>query len=198
MSIIDLSYELNNKILEYPEDLKFKLTLNDEIDDCIVSNIETCLHNGTHMDAPFHYINNGKKITDFKLEDFIGKSSIIKTSEHEIYAKEYMDFEDIVIIITNWSKYWGSKKYFYSYPTISYEFAQRLVKNNIKGIAIDTCSVDKHDSDKIHKELLENDIWIVENIANSNRLTKSTYEAYFIPLNIDAEASPVRVFVKDY
>lgn len=31
-----------------------------------------CTHNGTHVDAPFHFLNDGKKIDELPLEKFIG------------------------------------------------------------------------------------------------------------------------------
>ena len=46
------------------------------------------------------------------------------------------------------------------------------------------------------KKLLENNVWIVENITNCDDLNKTNYNSFFIPLNIEAEASPVRAFLK--
>ena len=39
-------------------------------------------------------------------------------------------------------------------------------------------------------------MWIVENISNCDNLNKTSYSSFFIPLNIEAEASPVRAFLK--
>lgn len=70
------------------------------------------------------------------------------------------------------------------------------IEKNFKGIAIDTCSVDKYGKDTNHKKLLENNVWIVENITNCDNLNKTSYSSFFISLNIEAEASPVRAFLK--
>ena len=104
--------------------------------------------------------------------------------------------EKIAIIITGWSKYFGSDKYFYENPYLSDELTELIIEKNIKGIAIDTCSVDKYRKDTNHKKLLENNVWIVENITNCDNLNKTSYSSFFIPLNIEAEASPVRAFLK--
>lgn len=194
MKIIDLTYTINNSIKEYPEDPKTEIKYFKKPtpkDSLTLSEIRTGLHIGTHMDAPLHYINNSKKISDINIEKFIDKASIIKNNKFK------NNIEKIVIIKTGWSKYWGDNKYFYNYPTPSIEFIQHLINENIKGIAIDTCSVDKNNENIIHKILLKNNIWIVENIANIEKLNKKKYEAYFIPLKIEAEASPVRAYVID-
>ena len=104
--------------------------------------------------------------------------------------------EKIAIIITGWSKYFSSDKYFYENPYLSDELTELIIEKNFKGIAIDTCSVDKYGKDTNHKKLLENNVWIVENITNCDNLNKTSYSSFFIPLNIEAEASPVRAFLK--
>ena len=204
MEYVDLTYKIENKLQEYPGDPKTKLSYfkkADENDTCTLFKLETGLHTGTHMDSPFHYIINGKKISQLPLENFIGKASInyVKNKQKEILVKNCNlknSTEKIAIIITGWGKYYGSDKYFYENPYISDELADLIIEKNIKGIAIDTCSVDKYGENTIHEKLLKNNIWIVENITNCDNLNKTSYDSFFIPLNIDAEASPVRAFLK--
>lgn len=194
MTLIDLTYPITDSMKEYPGDPKTELEKID-CDECTLYRLTTGLHTGTHIDAPYHYLENGSKVSDLNLEDFIGKAKVIESNEKTIDASEPL--EEIVIINTGWSKHWGSASYFVDYPHLSFEFSERLIEENVKGIAIDTCSVDKHGMDEIHRNLLKNNIWIVENIANSDRLKGKCYKSYFIPLKIEAEASPVRAFVKE-
>ncbi|WP_299522608.1 cyclase family protein [uncultured Methanobrevibacter sp.] len=204
MEYIDLTHKIENNLQEYPGDPKTNLEYfkkADENDSCTLLKLETGLHTGTHMDSPFHYIPNGKKISQLPLENFIGKASVnyVKSKSKEILVKNCNlknTTEKIAIIITGWGKYYGSDKYFYNNPYISNELAELIIEKNIKGIAIDTCSVDKYGENTIHKKLLKNNIWIVENIKNSNKINKNSYDSIFIPLNIDAEASPIRAILK--
>ncbi len=39
-----------------------------------------CAHNGTHIDAPFHFINNGKTVDDIGLDAFVGLAYV---TEHQ-------------------------------------------------------------------------------------------------------------------
>ena len=41
-------------------------------DICNLTAFEMCAHNGTHVDAPYHFLNDGKKIDQVDLDRFIG------------------------------------------------------------------------------------------------------------------------------
>lgn len=194
MKYTDLTYTLNNSVKEFPGDPK---TIIEEIesDECNLSKLTTSLHTGTHIDAPHHYFKNKQKISQIEIDNFIGKCNVIQTSQNLINPNDKL--EEIVIINTNGFKDYGKTTYFKDFPTLSIEFAQRLVEENVKGVAIDRCSVDKITENKIHKILLKNNIWIVENLANTQLLKNKIYQGYFIPMKIQTEAAPVRAFVKN-
>ena len=186
----------------YPGDPEFKLNdfkIANENDSSHISELSSSLHNGTHIDAPFHYIENGEKVFNLKLENLIGKTSIInyENKEKEIFIEKFENpLEKIIILKTSWCNNWDSDDYFTDNPYLSKEFTQSLIEKNVKGIAIDTPSVDKFGKNTIHKILLKNNIWIVENLTNTNKLLKNSYKGFFIPLKIDAEASFTRCYVE--
>ncbi len=45
-----------------------------------LSSLYMCVHNGTHVDAPYHFINDGKKIDEVSPEHYIGRACV---TEHE-------------------------------------------------------------------------------------------------------------------
>ena len=47
---------------------------------CNLSALHMCAHNGTHVDAPYHFLDNGKKIDEIDLSRFIGLAYV---AEHE-------------------------------------------------------------------------------------------------------------------
>lgn len=205
MTYIDLTHSITNDIKEYPGDPKTKISYfkkGGDKDTCTLFNFKTGLHTGTHIDAPLHYIVNGKSIDKIDISNFCGQASIHHaniSNNEEITINNITppnNFEKIVIIITGWSNNFGSWEYFNENHYISKDLADLLIEKNIKGIVLDACSPDKHGENIIHKMFLNNNIWIVENIANSTKLTKKKYESFFIPLKIQAEASPIRAFVK--
>lgn len=48
----------------------------DKGDVCNLTKFSMCAHNGTHVDAPFHFIGNGKTIDQVDLTSFVGDSYV--------------------------------------------------------------------------------------------------------------------------
>ena len=48
-----------------------KLSINNG-DICNLTEFSMCAHNGTHVDAPYHFINEGRTIDEMGLEPFVG------------------------------------------------------------------------------------------------------------------------------
>ena len=43
---------------------------------CNLTAFRMCAHNGTHVDAPFHFLKDGKRIEEIPLEAFVGLSYV--------------------------------------------------------------------------------------------------------------------------
>ena len=56
---------------------------------CNLTGIEMCAHNGTHVDAPYHFIDGGKTIDQVALERFVGYAYVAE-HEGEISAEDAM------------------------------------------------------------------------------------------------------------
>ncbi|MDR1721587.1 MAG: cyclase family protein [Methanobrevibacter sp.] len=239
MTFIELTYTLKDNIQVFPDDPNFELKNISDNDEYNLFKLSGGLHTGTHIDAPYHYIENGKKVFEIDLNSLIGKISIFKLNyidynnsnandnaiandngdtdsnnndvfknrlNKDISVKKEINLQDItipdkieniIVFNTGWSKFWGQNDYFTDNFYLSEEMAYFLIENGVKGIAIDGPSVDKYGESNIHKLLLKNDIWIVENLRNLDKLDKNNYEGFFIPMKINAEASFLRAFVKE-
>jgi arylformamidase len=57
---------------------------------CNLTAIQMCAHNGTHVDAPYHFLQDGKTIDQVALERFIGRAYV---TEHagDITAEDAME-----------------------------------------------------------------------------------------------------------
>ena len=42
-----------------------------------VTALHMCAHNGTHLDAPLHFIDGGKSVTDFQADVFVGEADVV-------------------------------------------------------------------------------------------------------------------------
>jgi len=162
--------------------------------------LSATVHMGTHIDAPGHFTANDKKITDFPLSTFIGKAVVIDVqSKYEIGLEDVrnkVEAHDIVLFCTGFDTHFNQPDYFHEHPVLTRECAQYLVEQKVKMVGVDMPSVDKAPYE-IHKLLLSNDILIIENLTNVQKLLGYTYiEVIALPLNIDAHGSPARVIAK--
>ncbi len=149
-------------------------------------------HFGTHIDFPYHMIDNGKKSSDFKLDKFIGKGKVIDI--HNLDLNNIED-EDIFLLYSGYMDN-GIDKLFNDVPILDENLVDFLISKNPKMILLDTPTPDKYPF-PIHKRLLENDILIVENVCNMKLLVDKKFKIYAIPLNFDKfDGSPCRVFAE--
>ncbi len=49
-------------------------------DICNLSELTMNVHNGTHLDAPWHFLDNGKKIEQLDLSKCVGEAAVIETT----------------------------------------------------------------------------------------------------------------------
>ncbi len=161
-------------------------------------------HTGTHIDAPAHMLSQGPCLDDLAVEHYIGKAAILdfSTGGMELIDlaslkpyEEKIKKVEFLIIKTGWSKYWGDKKYFEDFPSLNEEAAKWLSEFNLKGIGVDTASIDaiKSTTFAVHKILLQKNILIIENLTNLDSLGKEHFVLSVLPLkNKNADGSPVR------
>ena len=82
MKIYDISQEVFGCTV-FPGDpspVREKMMQIEKGDVCTLTGLKMCAHNGTHVDAPFHFIDAGKTIDQVALDKFIGYAYV---AEHE-------------------------------------------------------------------------------------------------------------------
>ena len=195
--------------------------LTHEKDYCHVDLLTMGSHTGTHIDAPYHFIRKGKKIDELPVQRFVGHGilidvsvksdrGIIEPGDVERYEDEITQ-GDFVILRTGRDKYFGTPRY-YLHPYLSAEGARILAKMGVSLIGIDALNVDPTyygsvesdisaknlpDEEKygypVHDILLGNDILIVENLCNLDKIKQIKGVYSFLPLKLkDSDGSPIR------
>ena len=201
MKIIDISMSVYNGMILYPGDPKvdIKKEKTFQKDGVIVSKIAMGLHTGTHIDAPLHYLPDGKTIDQIPLESLTGNALVCDLSSVKdcIKAKDLRKFliekGDIVFLKTmnsNIIRKKFSKKYVY----LDSDGADYLIEKNIKAVGIDCLSIEKFNSSDavVHKKLLRKEISIIEGLVLGH-VAGGRYLTHCSPLRIlGAEASPAR------
>jgi len=206
MKVTDLTYVIHSDMPVFPgtEQPTFENANTLEKDGFQESKITMYSHTGTHIDAPAHMLGNGFYLDNLDVDCFIGNAIILDFSNREMslidvdslkpYEKKIRNVE-FIIIKTGWSKYWGDKKYYQGFPSLSEESAKWLSEFNLKGIGIDAISIDSMESTtfSVHKILMSKNIIIIENLTNLDSISAEYFILSILPLkNKNADGSPVR------
>ena len=89
MEIVDISQEVFSCAV-YPGDPspeRFEMLRKNRGDVCNLTAFKMCAHNGTHADAPYHFIDGGKTIDRVDMKRFVGYA-YVTAHEGEITAAD--------------------------------------------------------------------------------------------------------------
>lgn len=202
MNYIDLTHTITNNMPSHPLDISVQLQSTAIYHEHGVANesLSGGVHMGTHIDAPGHFVENGKKITDFSIDKFMGKAICIDARKHKIITPDLLAHASlqenlIILFYTGWDSQFYTSNYYTEHPIISPECAQYLIDSKIKMVGVDFPSVDNAPY-AIHKIFLSNDILIIENLTNLKSLIEKTFNIIALPLKINAHGSPTRVIAE--
>jgi kynurenine formamidase len=164
-------------------------------------------HTGTHLDAPYHFAKNGVKIDQIPLDRLLGKAILIKlqkTKNTAITKSDIILFEknnykipnySSIFFYTGWQKNLKNDNYFTENPGLDISSAKYLTSKKVNLIGIDSPSIDlgQNTSFNVHNILSKNNILIVENLTNLNKIITKEFNFIILPLKLkDATGSPVR------
>lgn len=205
MKIIDLSHKINNQITVFSETERPEITISSthEKDGYAQKKISMYSHNSTHIDAPFHILPDSPRLDELPLEAYYGPGVVVdcRQSGPEIKIEDLLpDVEqlkkaDFILLYTGWYKKWTSIEYKKDFPVLTVEAAEWLMQFNLKGIGLDTISIDEIQSTglPVHKIVLGRNLIIIENLTNLEELLDKDFIFSCFPLPIEAaDGSPVR------
>lgn len=201
--IIDLSHLIVDGIPVFPGDEETVLHQSRRFEKDHYNNhqLSINMHAGTHIDGPMHLTDSNIYLNELSLETFIGEGGLLDVSTQTTihYKEEYEHIiqpHQIVLLYTGHSKHFGDAKYFTDYPVLTPEFAELLIRKQVKMIGMDTPSPDKHPFD-IHKYLFNHGMPIAENLTNLEQLLNvKSFEVIALPLHIKSDSSLARVIAR--
>jgi len=209
MKILDLTLTISDKIPTFPGSPKpnFIQWENLKDDGYNLELLFLSSHTGTHLDAPYHFLENGLKIHEISLKRLICEAVLImsrKKSNQAITKNDIQKFEkkhgkiasfSSVIFYTGWQRNLQKKYYFEKNPGLSVSAAKYLASKKINLVGIDSPSVDVGTDSKfsVHQIFAKKGILIVENLANLDKIKSSKFHLVVLPLKLkNATGSPVR------
>jgi kynurenine formamidase len=217
-SVIDLTHTLSSTIPSWDGVGGFELSIDTDYKDCAPPNLFRtnkiiCKAGmGTHMDAPAHCVPGGRTIDLLSADELIAdccvvdvadkadEGYIIMPSDIEAFEKEHGQIPPsaLVIFYTGWSKFWNEAAKYHNnhkFPSVHQSTVEILVNRGVAGVGIDTLSCDTGAGGfPAHRIILGADKYLVENIANADKLPSTGAKVFVMPIKIkDATEAPIRL-----
>lgn len=205
MKLLDLSHMLTEAIPVFPGDPRPRFETRSTIADAgyYERRLAISSHAGTHMDAPAHMVAGAPTLDRLPLERFYGPAVALdcRPAGHRIETTFLAAHEsllcdvDFILLCTGWSDRWPGPAYLEDFPVLTPEAAAWLAGRGLKGVGVDTISVDAIDSTEcpVHRLLLERETVIIENLAGLTSVLGTRFMFSCFPLRLEtADGSPVR------
>jgi kynurenine formamidase len=208
MKLIDLSHPLEHGQLNFPFDPKITVLIHNTIASIgyNMTQISMATHQGTHLDVPFHFYDDGETVERVPLDRFYGPAALVDLAPGayleaktpitvemlEPHAEKFQPGAKIVYR-TGWDRTFGTPECFSDFPTLTLEAAKWIAQRRIGLLGMDTLTPST-DWKEVHLTLLAKgvEIVIVEGLTNLEQLPERFTLAAF-PLKITGrDGSPIR------
>jgi len=207
MRTYDISLTLSPDLPVWPGDLPPKFERLKRIEQGAESNVSAVtinVHTGTHVDAPAHFLQNGRTVDHLLLKALTGRAFVLHLPEVNLITAKTLSDVFIpprtrrILFKTRNSEYWAKQDYtFHSdYVGISPDGAEFLVNRGIKLVGVDYLSVSPYEEVvQTHRILLEAGVVIVEGLDLS-QISPGRYTLFCLPLKLAGlEAAPARAIL---
>jgi len=207
--VIDLTHRIENGIPVYPGDAGVRLSADSvhgiDQNGCPaahVGRVNMGLHNGTHMDAAYHFLPLGFSIEKTPLDRCVGHAVLLDlpgfAPKEEIKPGHLAPFEALlaghkrVVLSTGWSRRWREPDYFTGHPFVGLDAARWLLDRQVDMLGLDFPSID-HPPFETHLLWLGAGASILENLTNLDQVVTSVFTLIALPLPFAGmDGSPVR------
>lgn len=203
--LIDISVHLYRGMPVWPGSdgfaIRRSMTIADGAD-ANVSTIEMDVHAGTHVEAPLHFLADGRPLDRVPLEVFVGSARVLHVPDAVSVGPAELeamppDTERLLIRTRN-SEWWpGADAFRRDYVALTADGARWIADRRMKLVGMDYLSVQRWGDDpETHRILLRAGVTILEGLDLS-AAPAGQYRLTCLPLRLDgAEASPVRAVLE--
>jgi arylformamidase len=208
MTIYDISLTISPNLPTWPGDPGLELEQFESMDKGAhvnVTKISTSVHLGTHVDAPHHFLNDGRTVEGLPLEVLTGPCYVTQLPDGiEAITADVLGRTEItsemkrILFGTRNSHLWarGETEFQTDFVAITEDGADWLVEHGVQLVGVDYLSVAPYgESDPTHHALLKAGVIIVEGLTLSN-VMRGFYELYCLPLKIaGCDGAPARAIL---
>lgn len=203
--IMDISQPLRNGIPPWPGDTEFSFEPTSRLGEngsvVNVGKFTASCHTGTHIDAPFHFDNDGKRVHELDLGLYVGRARVIEVSgvgsigENELCGHEIEGVPRLLVKTGAWTERDVFPERIVHFRSDAAPF---LADNGVRLLGTEMPSVDPIESKDLptHHALHAHDIHILEGVV-LDEIEPGDYELIALPLPLrGADGSPVRAVLR--
>ncbi len=208
MTIYDISLTISPSLPTWPSDPKIELVQFEAMDagaTVNVTRINSSVHIGTHVDAPYHFLKDGITVEMLPLDVLTGPCYVVQLPDGvDAITAEVLERTEItrdmkrILFGTSNSHLWarGETKFQEEFVAITEDGAEWLVQHGVQLVGVDYLSVSPfNDSEPTHKTLLRAGVVVVEGLNLCN-VTRGFYDLYCLPLKIaGSDGAPARAIL---
>jgi arylformamidase len=204
MEYFDISQPLREGMPVWPGDQKFLCRRNQRIsqgDPCNVAAVTMSLHTGTHVDAPYHFLEEGPDISNIPLDHYVGPVKVIKMEGKPFITETDLRQQDLRgvrrVLFQTRPVDLPEKEFAAGFTWLKEDGAEFLAGLCLLLVGIDTPSIDAFDSTSMtsHRILLSRGVAILEGIRLTH-IMPGDYDLICLPLRFAGlDGSPVRAIL---
>ncbi len=207
MQTYDISLVISQDLPAWPGQPNVQLERIKKIeqgDNSNVSRIDMSVHTGTHVDAPYHFLPEGKTVERLPLKALTGRAYVMYLPNVETITASVLEKADIpprtrrLLFKTRNSKFWADEdnQFEANFVGISADGAEFLVKRGVKLVGVDYLSVAPYKNSRpTHEILLKAGIVVVEGL-NLSEISQGRYTLYCLPLKLaGSDGAPARAIL---
>ncbi len=207
MRYYDLSVNITPGLPIWPGDPAIQIQRNSKMEEgssCNVTTVNMTAHVGTHIDAPYHFIQDGKTIDQIPLSVLIGRAYVMYFPDTRQITADHIRQHGLpkrvkrILFKTRNSNYWSHEQtpFRQNYVSLTPDAAQLLVDKDILLVGIDYVSIAPfEDVVTTHRILLANGVVVVEGL-NLKDINPGHYTLYALPIRLSgSDGAPARVIL---
>jgi len=168
-----------------------------------ISQLDTFVHFGTHVDAPLHFVEGARPVDQMPLETLIGPCVVVHFPDVDAISRADLEAADIppgterLIIRTRNCNLFDdhSQGFDTSFVALTPDAANWVVEQGISLVGIDYFSIERYKEPgaATHLALLRAEVAVVEGL-DLRKITPGNYELVCMPLKLkDCDGAPARV-----
>jgi arylformamidase len=208
MKLFDISLTIAEDLPVWPGDPKIEIKKISQIEDgedANVTHLSSCVHIGTHVDAPDHFLGNHQTVEKLPLDLLVGPAYVVEldvigqisaANLHKAAIPE--GTRRLLFKTTNsqvWEQAYGDFKE--DFIALQADAAAVLVERGVEVVGVDYLSVAPFDDPApTHRILLEAGVLVIEGL-NLAGIEAGEYRLYCLPIKIKgSDGAPARVLLQ--